>query len=287
MKSCIHFLNTGHSDCIILESNSHYAMIDAAEDTDFPPDKPWLNLKGYEQEVCSYLLKNCKGENGKVTLDFILGTHAHSDHIGGFDTVINHPDITVKKAFLKQYCEEDIFIMERKRWDNNEVYTQMKNALLNNNIPIIEEFDNYTFFMGDFRITLLNSSYKKPLIKFGENVNSVSTLVEYKDKKALLVGDTNYKNGGENRLIKKVGKIDILKVGHHGYIGSTSFRFVKALMPKYAIVCNSKSRIFPDVMFKLKHISRSKILCTEDLNGIIADFTDDNDNDIEIKTNIM
>lgn len=285
MTNRIHFLNTGHSDCIILESNSHYAMIDSAEDTDFPPDKPWLNLKGYEQEVCSYLLKNCKGENGKVTLDFILGTHAHSDHIGGFDTVINHPDITVKKAFLKQYCEEDIFIMERKRWDNKEVYMQMKNALTDKNIPIVEEFDNYTFSMGDFRITLLNSSYKKPLIKFGENVNSVSALVEYKNKKALLVGDTNYKNGGENRLIKKVGKVDLLKVGHHGYIGSTSFRFVKALMPEYAVVCNSKSRIFPDVMFKLKHISHSKILCTEDLNGIIADFTDDND--IEIKTNIM
>lgn len=285
MKSCIHFLNTGHSDCIILESNSHYAMIDAAEDTDFPPDKPWLNLKGYEQEVCNYLLQNCKDENGRVTLDFILGTHAHSDHIGGFDTVINHPDITVKKAFLKPYHQDDIFIMERKRWDNNEVYMQMKNALLNNNIPIIEEFDNACFTLGDFRITLLNSSYKKPIIKFGENVNSVSTLVEYKDKKALLVGDTNYKNGGENRLIKKVGKVDILKVGHHGYIGSTSFRFVKALMPKYAVVCNSKSRIFPDVMFKLKHISNSKILCTEDLNGVITDFTDDNN--IEIKTNIM
>ena len=285
MTNRIHFLNTGHSDCIILESNSHYAMIDAAEDTDFPPDKPWLNLKGYEQEVCSYLLKNCRGENGKVTLDFILGTHAHSDHIGGFDTVINHPDITVKKAFLKQYCEEDIFIMERKRWDNKEVYMQMKNALLNNNIPIIEEFDNDCFTLGDFRITLLNSSYKKPLIKFGENVNSVSTLVEYKNKKALLVGDTNYKNGGENRLIKKVGKVDLLKVGHHGYIGSTSFRFVKTLMPEYAVVCNSKRRIFPDVMCKLKHISHSKILCTEDLNGVIADFTDDNN--IEIKTNIM
>lgn len=285
MKNCIHFLNTGHSDCIILESNSHYAMIDAAEDTDFPPDKPWLNLKGYEREVCNYLLKNCSDKNGRVTLDFILATHAHSDHIGGFDTVINHPDITVKKAFLKPYYEEDIFIMERKRWDNTEVYMQMKNALQDNNIPTIEDFDNSCFSLGDFRITLLNGSYKKPLIKFGENVNSVSTLVEYNNKKALLVGDTNYKNGGENRLIKKVGKVDILKVGHHGYVGSTSLRFVKALMPEYTVVCNNKSRIFPDVLYKLKHISHSKILCTADLNGIIADFT--NDNDIEIKTNIM
>lgn len=285
MKSCIHFLNTGHSDCIILESNSHYAMIDAGEDTDFPPDKPWLNLKGYEQEVCNYLLKNCKDKDGKVTLDFILATHAHSDHIGGFDTVINHPNIIVKKAFLKPYHEEDIFIMERKRWDNTEVYMQMKNALQDNNIPIIEDFDNYTFSLGDFHITLLNGSYKKPTVKFGENINSVSALIEYKNKKALLVGDTNYKNGGENRLIKKVGKVDILKVGHHGYVGSTSLRFVKALMPKYAVVCNSKSRIFPDVLYKLKHISRSKILCTEDLGGVIANFSDDNN--IEIKTNIM
>ena len=125
MNNSIHFLNTGNSDCIILESNGHFAMIDAAEDTEYPPDKPHLKLKGYEEVVCGYLLKNCADENDVVTLDFILGTHCHSDHIGGFDTVINHPNIIVKKAFLKPYHEETIFIMERKRWDNKEVYMQM------------------------------------------------------------------------------------------------------------------------------------------------------------------
>ena len=39
----IHFLDTGHSDCIILESDGRFAMIDAAEDSDFPADKPHLN----------------------------------------------------------------------------------------------------------------------------------------------------------------------------------------------------------------------------------------------------
>lgn len=284
MSSSIHFLNTGHSDCIILESNGHFAMIDAGEDTDFPADKPHLNLKGYEKEVCEYLLQNCKGEDGYVTLDFILGTHSHSDHIGGFDTIINHPEIKVKKAFLKPYHEENIFVMERKRWDNKEVYLQMKNALCDNNIPIIEEFDNFKFNLGEFCITMLNGVYKKPPRKFGENINSVCTLIELNGIRALLVGDTNYKNGDEKLIADKVGKIDLLKVGHHGYFGSTSIHFAKVLKPEYAIVCNSRKRMYPDVVFKLKHISKSKILCTENLNGIKAIF---GKSAIEIVKNIM
>lgn len=283
MNSSIHFLNTGHSDCIILESNGHFAMIDAAEDTQYPADKPNLNLKGYEKEVCDYLLKNCSDTKGRVTLDFILGTHCHSDHIGGFDTVINHPDITVKKAFLKPYHEENIFILERRRWDNKEVYTQMKEALIKNNVPIIEDFDNYQFRLGDFKITFFNGTYKKPLIHFGENINSVVTLVEANGLKALLTGDMNYKNGGERKIADKVGKVDLLKVGHHGYTGSTSFHLLRVLKPKYSIVCNSSKGIHTDVLFKLKHYAKSNIICTEDKNGIKAIFK----NHIIMNTDIM
>lgn len=283
MSNAIHFLNTGHSDCIIIESNRHFAMIDAAEDTDFPPEKPHLNLKGYETEVCDYLIKNCSDENGIVTLDFILGTHCHSDHIGGFDTVINHPCIKVKKAFLKPYYEENIFIMERVRWDNTEVYTQMKDALTDNQIPVIESFDNYSIVLGDFRIKFFNGTYQKPKHKFGENVNSVVTLVEYNGLKVLLAGDMNYKNKMEKVISDKVGKVDLLKVGHHGYIGSTSFYWVKKLMPEYAVVCNERKRMYPDVVFKLKNIAKSKIFCTADVNGVKAIF----DDGIQIETNIM
>lgn len=283
MSSSIHFLNTGNSDCIILESNGHFAMIDAAEDTDYPPDKPHLKLKGYEDEVCSYLLKNCADENGIVTLEFILGTHCHSDHIGGFDTVINHPNIIVKKAFLKPYYEKNIFIMERKRWDNKEVYLQMKNALDENHITIVEDFDNLKIKLCEFDITFFNGSYKKPKMKFGENVNSVVTLVERNGLKALLAGDMNYKNGGEKLIADKVGKVDLLKVGHHGYVGSTSFDFIKKLKPEYAIICNSSSRVYPDVRFKLKHISKSKVYCTVDCDGVKAVFKEK----IYISGNIM
>lgn len=285
MNGIIHFLNTGHSDCIIIESDGHFGMIDAAEDNDYPVDKPHLNIKGYEDEVCDYLLKNCSDENGKVTLDFVVGTHAHSDHLGGFDTVIENENVTVKKAFLKPYHEETTFIMETKSWDNKEVYTQMRDALLKKNVPIIEEFDNYSFDFGNLKITFLNGKYRKRKFKYGENVNSVVTLVESGGTRALLVGDLNYKDGDEKRIGDRVGKIDLLKVGHHGLFYSTSFGFVSKLRPKYAIVTSSMKTIYPDVKFKLKKIAHSKILTTIDNNGVKAILGDSGD--IKIETNIM
>ena len=284
MEGKIHFLNTGHSDCIIIESHGKIAMVDAAEDTDFPADKPRLNLPGYEDDVVDYLINNFSDANGKVNIEFVLGTHCHSDHIGGFDTVINHPDITVKKAYLKPYCENDVFIMERKNWDNYEVYSQMLDAVKKNNVELVESFDGETVSLGDFSIKFFNGSYKKRAIKFGENVNSVVSLVTIGNYKTVLAGDLNYKAGDERRLAKQIGKVDILKVGHHGYIASTSFRWAKTLSPDYAVVCNESNKIYPDVRAKLKHIAKSQILATVDLNGITAYFTD---NGIEFETNIM
>lgn len=283
MQGKIHFLNTGHSDCIILESNGHIAMVDAAEDTDFPADKPHLNLKGYEDIVVDYLLKNFKS-NGTVNIDFVLGTHCHSDHIGGFDTVINNPQIKVDTVYLKEYHEEDINLLERKRWDNLEVYNQMMNAAIKNNAKIINNFDRQKVNIGDFTVEFFNGNYKKRKRKFGENINSVGTLVTIGKSRAFLAADINYKDKDEKNIAEQIGKVDLLKVGHHGYFYSTSFRFVKTLMPKYSVVCNSQKRIYPDVKFKLLHIAKSKIYATADVNGVIAEFDGEN---INLITDIM
>lgn len=284
MLGRIHFLNTGHSDCIILESQGKIAMIDAAEDTEYPPNKPHLNLKGYEDQVVDYLLKNFSDSEGRVNLEFVMGTHAHSDHIGGFDTVINHPNINVKTAYLKPYHEENIFFYERKSWDNVEVYTQMLDAIKANSVELIESFDRQKVKLGDFEIEFLNGTYRKRRIKFGENINSVVAVVKIGKYKSVLAGDLNYKDGDEKRLAPQIGKVDLLKVGHHGYVGSTSAFWIKSLMPKYAIVCNWSKAIYPDVRLKLEHISKSQIIATADVNGAIVEFSD---NSIDIKTDIM
>lgn len=284
MEGKIHFLNTVHSDCIILESYGKIAMIDSAEDTDFPKDKPHLNLKGYEDIVVKYLLDNFSDENGNVNIEFVLGTHCHSDHIGGFDTVINHPNIFVKTAYLKPYNEQNICRFERVRWDNTEVYNQMLDAIKKNNVELVEEFDEIKTVLGDFNIEFFNGKNRERKIKFGENVNSVGTLVTIGKSRAFLAGDINYKAGDEKRIADKIGNVDLLKVGHHGYLYSTSFYWVKKLMPKIAIFCNEMKGVYPDVKYKLKNISHSKLYATMNSNGIIACFDGEN---IVVKENIM
>lgn len=283
MSNFIHFLNTGSSDCIIIESNGHFAMVDAGEDSDYPANKPHLNYPGYEEEVCDYLLKNCASADGTVTLDFIVGTHAHSDHIGGFDTVINHPKIIVKKAYLKPYNEKDIFIYERLSWDNTEVYEQMKNALIENDVEIVEDFDELKTTLGDFKVTFYNGKYKKRLVKYGENVNSVVTLLECNGFRSLLAGDLNNKDFDEHRLAGKIGKVDILKVGHHGYPFSSSRKWLKTLSPKYSVVCNFEKKVYPHIKRRLVNEIGTKLFCTADLNGVKFDF----DNGLKPTTDIQ
>ena len=283
MSNFIHFLNTGSSDCIIIESNGHFAMVDAGEDSDYPANKPHLNYPGYEEEVCDYLLKNCASADGTVTLDFVVGTHAHSDHIGGFDTVINHPKIIVKKAYLKPYNEKDIFIYERLSWDNTEVYEQMKNALIENDVEIVEDFDELKTTLGDFKVTFYNGKYKKRLVKYGENVNSVVTLLECNGFRSLLAGDLNNKDFDEHRLAGKIGKVDILKVGHHGYPFSSSRKWLKTLSPKYSVVCNFEKKVYPHIKHRLVDEIGTKLFCTADLNGVKFDF----DNGLKPTTDIQ
>lgn len=283
----LHFLNTGASDCILLESDGHFALIDAAEDSDFPADKPHLNTGGYEAQVVEYLLAHCRGADGLVTLDFVLGTHAHSDHIGGFDTVVRHPQIRVKQAYLRPYNAAAVFFGERLRWDNQEVYDQMLAALRDTNTPLEPTFDRQRCTLGRCQVTFRYCGVQKKRlpVKFGENHNTVVTEIEAGNTHILLAGDMNYKSGDERRIAKAVGKVDLLKVGHHGLVGSTSFHLLKALMPRIAVVTNSKNGMYPDVRYKLTRVARTTLYTTVDANGVLATF--DAQGGISIETNIM
>ena len=105
-------------------------------------------------------------------------------------------------------------------------------------------------------------------------------LAELGKARTLLVGDLNYKTGDERRVADRVGKVDLLKVGHHGYVGSSSAYFLKKLAPRYAVVPNVKWRIYPDVKWKLRHVAHAELHTTVDEDGVIAEF--DDNGEIEI-----
>lgn len=271
----IHFLNVGSSDAILIESSGKFALIDCGEDSDNPRGFDGLELQGYEDFVVRYLNEFCADDNGIVNLDFILGTHAHSDHLGGFDTVIAQDNVRIGRAYLKRYYEDRIDDYEVENWDNREVYEQTLNALNAKNIPVIHDLEGLSFTLGNYTVTIFNGKDAEEGKKVGENENSLAVLVEKDGYRVMLSGDMNNYDGDEDEVGAAVGKVNVLKLGHHGYRGSSSADYVRALSPDFAIQTTGNP-VDLGVKLRVTFGEGAPIYSTVKHNGIILDLTDVN-----------
>lgn len=269
----IYFLNTGGADAILIESEGKFALVDGAEDSDNPRGFPELVYDGTEDYVVDAVRKIAGDENGKAVLEFILGTHSHSDHIGGLDTVILDENITVKTAYIKKYDASKIRQYEIDAWDNQEVYNQMISACEKRGVTVVHDISEEPFSFGNFTMKFCNTAETDKAEPIGENENAVGLLIEKNGLRAFLAADINNLDGDEDRLSKELGKINLLKVGHHGYDNSTTLDFVKVLSPEFAVVTNRQGGISRTPLKNLNSV-KAKVFETGKYKGVVADFTD-------------
>lgn len=272
----IHFLNTANSDAILLESNGHFALVDAGEGNNNPRRK--TPYKGYEQEVVDYIRKvagDSAGEN--ATLDFVLATHYHYDHVGCFHAVITDAEINIGKAFLKDFNYDVVKDYEVENWEIDDIYFQMVDDLKSRNVTIINKLPTEPFEFGDFILQFYNTVTPAELSGEGENASSVGVKVTKGSKSAFLAADITKSCGLEQILADSIGEIDLLKIGHHGYFGSSSSEFLEKLSPKIAIVTNHLGKVYPNVKWNLIMKAKLPLYATYDCNGIIANFDDNGD----------
>ena len=268
----IHFLNVNNSDAILLQSNGKFALIDSGEGDNNP--RKSMSYKGNEQAVIDYLKKVASDESGKVELEFILGTHNHYDHIGAFEAIIKDPDISTKTAYLKPINHDVVHDYEIDDWGIEDTYNATVDALIADGAEVTSDIPENIKF-GDFNLTLYNTVTDPSFKDQGENAASIGILVEKGNKKAFLAADITNTTGLEDKLLDDMQKVDLLKVGHHGYYGSTSWKFAKKLDPDIAIITNKLGKIYPDIKWTLTMICHAAIFASVDCNGIIATFSDD------------
>lgn len=209
------------SDAIIIESNGKFAMIDTG-------------LGRTSKRVVQYL-----NDLGVKELEFVLVTHAHIDHAGGFPRIANS-NIKVKKLYIKD--------ISKSTSNRMSVYNATIAAAKKNNIKIynVSNSKNQTLKCGEFTFKLYNTPDR--LIKAGknntENVNSVTALTKIHGKKlyfaADIVNDGYVNCNAENIAAKAVGKIDFYKVAHHLYSPNNSVTAMKILNPSSAVATTSK-----------------------------------------------
>lgn len=236
----IHFIDVGQGDSTLIQTPSGKTMlIDAGE-----------NDKG--ESVVNYIKKQ-----GIKKLDYVIGTHPHSDHIGGLDNVINSLD--VKCVYMPKVSH------------NTETFKDVLSAVRNKGLKV------ETAKTG----VKLNLDQNIKLEMFSPNLSKYDNLNNYSPIMKLTYGEVSFIFTGDAEaevekevLTKNINlKADILKLGHHGSSTSTTNRFLKAVSPKYAIISAGKGNEYghphKETIHKLIN-AEIQIFRTDQLGTIVA-----------------
>ncbi|WP_292390613.1 MBL fold metallo-hydrolase, partial [Methanosarcina sp. UBA5] len=194
----VHFLDVGQGDSILIKYGNKSMLIDAGESD-----------KG---EVVSDYLHN----QGISTLDYVVATHPHSDHIGGMNDVLNNFKV-------------DHFIDSGYPY-TSKTYENMLTTIDKKNIPFEtpKRGDKINFASGiDVEVLNPGTSY------YSDDLNQNSIILKVTDGKVsfLLMGDAGLE--AENDIMKAGYNVDadILKVGHHGSSTASGASFISAVSP--------------------------------------------------------
>lgn len=269
----IHVLPFNYTDAIVVECNGHFGIVDSGEDDSYPDGSdPRYPLRegtiigcGVEDKVIPYLWKiGVRPGN----LDFYIGTHPHSDHIGSASQVIQM--FKPSRIYTPRY--DDSYITDENHlWDNQYVYDRLVEAAQQAEVEygaqLIQNFTylNRSFMLGGAFIRLYNTGtdYQTTGV-FDANCFSLGVKVTVGIHSAFLAGDINNYTGVEDELASLVGSVDFLKMGHHGCLGSNTTAYLDALSPLYVFQTGKYSMLPAQTAQSLANLG-SRYASTDDV----------------------
>lgn len=235
-ESCtVTFTDVGEGDCIYISlPDGKNLLIDCGEKTE-------ENLRAVRKAIKL---------SGRVDIDYLVLTHADSDHTGGAEDVIN--EFPVKNAFVPSVLFKNSF----------PSFAKAEAALVKCGATINVSAEYRTVKSENFFFTFLSpepagfgdSAYAdfNATATPGENArNGISAVIylEVFGVRFLFTGDAgvgsekkilaNYVAGTYDLAAKtkvNLNAVDFLKVAHHGSDDASSAEFLKVLQPRNAVI---------------------------------------------------
>ena len=205
----VHFIDVGQADSALIECDGKTMMIDGGNVAD-------------SNVVAAYLKKEDVTE-----LNYVVCSHAHEDHVGGLSGALS-----VTKA-------DNIYAPKTET--NTKAYKNFKKKAEEQNVEIKHPNIGDEIQLGSSTVEFLG-----PVDENGKDLNSTSIVLKitYGNTSFLFTGDAE---SDEEEEILNSGadlKSTVLKVGHHGSRTSTSYPFLREVMPQYAVISVEKGNSY-------------------------------------------
>ena len=202
----IEFIDVGQGDSALVECDGHYMLVDAGD-------------KSHGNNVNEILI-----DKDIHSLDILVATHIHDDHIGGFENALSGI-VRIGTAL----CNTDSA--------STTTFLNFQNDLasIGTQIAVPQKGDKYQ--LGSASVEVIDNGT-------GNDENSsIVLLITYKKTTFLLTGDMPDESITEfcNNHSTSAGDIEILgytllKVAHHGARDNTTYQFLRIVEPRYAVI---------------------------------------------------
>ncbi|MFC5467215.1 ComEC/Rec2 family competence protein [Cohnella suwonensis] len=191
-------------------------------------------------------------------LEILIATHPDADHIGGLDTVLEAFDVKAVYAPKVSHTTDTFkdFLLAVKQEGRT-----IKEAKAGVRLPL-EGVE--AVFVG-------------PVKGYGDDLNDWSAVVRlsYGATSFLFTGDAEKKSEKDMADSGAELKADVLKVGHHGSVSSTSEAFLQAVSPTYAVISVGRNQYGHPAETVLNRLEENHVaVYRTDANGTVTAVSD-------------
>jgi len=197
----VHFIDVGQGDSILVQSRNHAVLIDAGTAS------ASQNIIGYLESL------------GVSSLDYVVATHPHSDHIGSMPEILDR--FSVWNLWMPDVAHD------------TAAFERFLDAIERNNLEITTVQAGDTLSAGPIRMTAV-----------APNRSGYANLNDYSIVLHMQFGDTAFLFTGDSEALSEAEMIaagwnlraNVLNAGHHGSRTSSSAPFLDAVGAQAVVI---------------------------------------------------